>query len=336
MATFKTTTWRIIFLLSLCLIFFPGCMTFGGGDENNNQSEKIGQMENQNEYTVKNLQDDLLEFAGNFEAYVRSASNEIRSGTDSKEMKKRSLLWKLRIVPMVHEIASRNEPQVDYVALAYLTRTVKQYLTVGEGKDIFGDQQSTAVQTASKLDQMILEIGEEFLTPEQIRKLKEKVQIYAEKNPIRGPDFSLEIARKSIQEIDRTNEFSWISNISLAPFGAMSGISAMPAATRDLSRTLWVTSHIIKHLPQLLRWQAELLLWDVEERDSVKNIVEGVSTIDETSRKTGERLELSGKSLITYTFLRVAGLLVLAFVLFLLYRIITHLFLTTSVAEQED
>jgi hypothetical protein len=231
---------------------------------------------------------------------------------------------------VVHAIAAGSQPQRDYLALVYLTRTMKLYLTVGDGKDIFGEQQTVAVEAAAELDKMAMDIGEEFLDPEQMQKLRTNVQAYAEKNPIRGPEFSLELARKSIQVIDQSKEFSWVSSVPLSPFGAMSGMNAIPSAIRDLSRTLWVTSHIVKHLPRLSRWQTELLLFDVENRKSVKDIVKGINSVDETSRKTGERLEASGKALIDYAFLHLAALFILVLLLLLIYRTITYLLLTPS------
>jgi hypothetical protein len=315
----------VLFLVFLSL---PGCTMFGG-DHGDEIPQQIGQTAEQ-DYTEADLQEDILRFASKFEAYVRSATDKIQGGTDVPELKKRALLWKIRIVPVVHAIAAGSQPQRDYLALVYLTRTMKLYLTVGDGKDIFGEQQTVAVEAAAELDKMAMDIGEEFLDPEQMQKLRTNVQAYAEKNPIRGPEFSLELARKSIQVIDQSKEFSWVSSVPLSPFGAMSGMNAIPSAIRDLSRTLWVTSHIVKHLPRLSRWQTELLLFDVENRKSVKDIVKGINSVDETSRKTGERLEASGKALIDYAFLHLAALFILVLLLLLIYRTITYLLLTPS------
>lgn len=313
----RTTAFGLV--LFLCSVPILGCTMFGGGKKQDPPRE-IGQKKGPS-YTEKDLQNDILKFASRFEAYIRSTADKIYAGSNSPKIHKRTLLWKLRIVPVVHQIATGTDPRVNYLALAYLTRTMKLYLTVGDGKDVFGNQQSLAVKTTSELNQMVLDIGEEFLDAKQMDKFRKNVQIYAEKHPIRGPEFSLEMARKSIQKIDQSNEFSWITDISLKPVGAMSGISAMPAAIRDLSTTLWGTTYTIKHLPRLVRWQIELLLYDVESRDSIQNIMKTINTVDETSRKTGQHLEVSAKSILDYAFLGIALLMILATLLFLGYRV---------------
>lgn len=295
MTTLIDTYWMnirigfLLLILPVILFFGTGCSTlsnwWSGG------SKTIGQKEGK-AYTVEALHQDLLGYASHFEAVIRSTSSNIASRAGSRDIRRRSLLWKVKLVPLANELATRDDTQEAFVSLALLTEVMKHYFTEGDGKNIFGPHQELAIEAAEQLEDRILSIGSDFLSNKQEKKLRTQIMTYARQHPIRGKDFSVESIENSLQEVDKgDNILSTIINIPLAPFSALQGVGSTPAAIRDFNRTSQSLVKVVENMPRIVRWQAELLAYDLEDRETISTTLDELEKFNQTARQLTTQVE---------------------------------------------
>jgi hypothetical protein len=242
---------------------FTGCASLpfrlpflGGGYERN--------------FSQEELSDELNAFASRFTALVSTAGEEIMLGTDDPTIGRRVLLWSLRLTPAVNDAAFQTNPRAGYVRLLTIATMQRRYLTTGDGRNLFGASQHVAVTTAETLEADAFAIGERFLTPAELDAVRKDVDQLAERFPITGTQFSLVRAREAAQAVPSSNALTEVIALPLAPFRALQGVDSGAAAIRDFNQTARRFSTVVGGLPEELRGQMELLLYDVEELRAVR------------------------------------------------------------------
>jgi hypothetical protein len=86
--------------------------------------------------------------------------------------------------------------------------------------------------------------------------------------------------------------FSWVVDLPMVPFRALSGVSDTALAVNSFNDTAKEFTQTVADLPHLTRWQLELLLYDAEELEAVDRALvaaesfaggaERISTVAET------------------------------------------------------
>lgn len=221
-------------------------------------------------YTEQELVGDMAGFAARFASVVTASADEIADLTDSRRARRSTLVWKIRLIPLVQELAFDDDPREAYVLTLGLTKAMHDYLSVGDGRAIFGEHQPIAVKAAYELEAVALSIGPRFLDAEQMQRLDGQLEDLAQRFPIRGPDFSVETAQSAIVAVESGSAgLGWVTGIPLSPFRALEGVGATGVAMLEINRTALEIAEIVDELPRQNRWQIELLLYDIEERDTV-------------------------------------------------------------------
>ena len=242
------------------------------------------------EYTEQQLHTDLAQFASHFFSIVTAAADQIASESDSRDVRRNTVFWKLRMIPLARQAAFNDDPHAGYISIRVLTTQMLRYLTAGDGKDIFGKQQPLAVEAAKQLENDAERIGEKFLNPEQIKRLDQLVDQYAEAHPIRGV-FSPEAIQIALNNAQNSPSFLWIIDIPMTPFNAVKGVQATALAIHEFDETAQHFNDIVAQLPQVIRWQLELLLYDIEERDTITQGLAAFETIAASSTRLTEIAE---------------------------------------------
>jgi len=228
--------------------------------------EKVGLLERQTpEARITSAQlriwtnDFILDYADRIE----EAADRIKTEETSPEIKRNSLLWKINATQAGFRAASRRDPLGAFVDVWVLCRQMTIFFESGPGKDAFGLSQDIAITTAKALEARIEEIRMTMVRPEDAERIlqegREMVARFAEPHPLK----SLYFRREPISGRSDTIVLS-----DSASFGAIA--SGMEQDVITLQRTL---SAYLEYMPTLVRWQAELMLYDVERSGSVADSV---------------------------------------------------------------
>jgi hypothetical protein len=270
---------RLVASLACLLVLATGCSSipgyaslrrvFGGGMTGN-------------QFTSEDLRDDLAAYAARFSATVVAAADQIASESSDPELQRRALLWKVRIIPLVDQAGFVLDPEQAYVALFALATAQQQYLRDGVGKDLFGEEQSVAMDAADDLVVAARNIGTRFLSVEQQARLEDQVQALATSRPIRGV-FVPETVQAVVSAVAPGGAFDWVIHYPLAPFRALEGVDAGAQAIRDFTVTAQRFNQLLGNLPQHMRWNAELLAFELEQRPTVSSARASLETLAQSS-----------------------------------------------------
>ena len=228
-------------------------------------------------YSEQDLRSDLDAYAGTFLRSVGAAADRIGEQAAERVVRKRALVWKARISPLIQEAAYRPDPQEAFVDTLTLAVSQHHYLTEGDGRELFREQQPIAVETATELRNALRAIGERFLDADQLQRVQAQVQELTQRHQIRGSDFSAPSFVQSVSQAQSLAGFRWIVDIPMSPVRALEGVGSGAAAIHDFNKTAERFSAVVAQLPTQLRWELEILTYDLEDRDTV---VQGLAAFE--------------------------------------------------------
>lgn len=244
-------------------------------------------------FTADDLGTELAAYAARFGSVVTETADGIHEESPSRLIRKRTLLWRLKMPPLVDEVAYDDPPQRAYLAVTLVAAAQQRYLTNGDGRELFGELQPLAVDAADQLVADVLEIGTRFLTEKQVAEVAERTREFADKYPIQGRDFSVQRIPRAIVAKEAGQSLDWLISLPLAPFAALRGVDSGAAAIRDFNRTAKEFGQIAKAMPERVRGQLELFVYDLEDRETVERSVDALdraATSAESAAATLDRL----------------------------------------------
>jgi hypothetical protein len=241
--------------------------------------------------TEEELRSEIGGFATRFSAIVGSAAEDISNATDQRVMRRRTLLWRMRMIPAVQAAAFSDPAQESYLRALGLAIAQRLYLTEGDGRTLFGAQQSIAVDAAKLLEQDALRIGAQFLSPQSQQKVNAEIEALVRTNPIVGRDFSLQRVQSASLRVASSPSLLSVLTLPLAPFRAFDGVDSHAEAIRDFTATANVFLRIVAQMPAQIRAETELLLYDVEDRDTIIQSVAAIATMAASAQRVSESIE---------------------------------------------
>jgi hypothetical protein len=241
--------------------------------------------------TAAELHAALATWAANFQSLVVAACDRIRTASRERDPRRNSLIWQIRMIPLSKQATFRPDAQEAYVAALALATAQHEYLSSGEGRSLFGAQQEFAVAAAREIEEGALAVGRQFLNERQLARLQQEVDQLVAQNPIRGT-FAADALLQGFAENTSRGMFSWVVDLPMVPFRALSGVSDTALAVNSFNDTAKEFTQTVADLPHLTRWQLELLLYDAEELEAVDRALvaaesfaggaERISTVAET------------------------------------------------------
>lgn len=218
--------------------------------------------------TQDELRAGLLDFSSGFTVLVTEAADRISLETREPTKRRLTLLWKIRMPPLAQEAASDQNPRTGYVEALTVAVAQRQYFQDGAGASLFGAQQPIALDAAQEIEQNALKLGQSFLSAEKLAELHAEVEQLAKQHPIRG-EFLRESIQAGLSSAETGGAFDDIIGIPMAPFRAIAGVESGAAAIHEFNATAAQFTEIVDQLPQRMRWQLELLSYDLQEQGGV-------------------------------------------------------------------
>jgi hypothetical protein len=222
---------------------------------------------------------------------VSDAAEDIASETHDRAIRRRTLIWQMKMIPPVQEAAFADTAQEGFLRVLGLAIAQEQYLRTGEGHNLFGAQQHIAVEAATWLKDDAVEIAARLLPPERLAKVLAEGTELVEKNPIVGRDFSLQRIVNARTKLQTSSSLMGVLTLPLAPFKALEGVDSGAESIRDFNVTARQFSLIVAQLPDQLRTQMELFLYDVEDRDTVLQSVAAIEAMAASAQRASLSIE---------------------------------------------
>jgi hypothetical protein len=246
-----------------------------------------------NEVTLEGLRQQLAFQAASFAGAVATAADDISDATTNRRIRRYALIWRLRMIPVAQRAAFQEDPRAGYLAMLLVVTSQQQYFQTGDGRDLFGPQQSIAVDVATRLKEQVTDIGDRFLSQQDLARVVAQVDQLAQQFPIQGREFSMQRAISGAVQLQQSDIFTTVLSIPLAPFRALEGVDSGAQAIREFNVTARRFTDVAAGLPEQIRGELELLLYDIEDRDT---IVEGLAAFQSVA-KSADRASLTFEEL---------------------------------------
>ena len=232
--------------------------------------------------TLDALRHDLHEFDDFFTFSIKGASNQIVQASTDREVRRRTVYWKLIAIPHLRSSIFEQEPLEALIDVWAFCEQMANYLESGEGTNSFGEYTSIAALASRELVERIELIAKPVIPEESFEKARTGVKKFARDQPVRGL-FARQSTRPVLVEASESQDLRWIADLPLVPFRALTDEHAK--AIREFSHVADRFTHFVESVPEVLRWHVELLLYDVEARESVVSALDSLKTVSTSSER---------------------------------------------------
>lgn len=221
------------------------------------------------------LERDLVRFAELVETEVSRTADRIEAATDDRAIRRAALMWKLKILPNMQEDLATDAPIEVLVEWWTLWLRVSEYLQDGAGSEIFGQWQKEAAGTASRILREMEALGREYVQADRQTKVIRQINAYARRHPITGL-----FEHEHVEELDETEQGQSLVELVLgAPFRAVGKVQEGLDPTSRLSRSVDRFTDLMSDYPAMVRWQAQLLMLEIQDLSSVETLVEAAKRV---------------------------------------------------------
>jgi hypothetical protein len=219
------------------------------------------------------VQQDVLRFADEFTAHMNFGIDKLRQ--DGRPLDRTEVLrWKIAFGTDICTIASGPNAVVnllDLTVLASVTRAAAE----GYGATNFGDSAQSLIAGCRQAETEVWRLAAKILNEQQQSELRQAIETWRRENPhlenilsARALSFATQLAPK--EEGPREKPGSVFGLLRLDPLAGLDPATREIAQSRLLAeRALFVT----QKMPQLLRWQLELLSANTLAEPTVQQLV---------------------------------------------------------------
>jgi len=242
-------------------------------------------------YNSEELRLQINNFAIRYTGIIEEAADKIISQTNDPQIKQNALLWKINSIPAISEVIFIIEPFAALVDTWAFCLQMIQFFEEGNGKDLFGDHQSIAVNASYKIENEIRTIVKKGIIDEDLSYAESHMLPWVKENPIENLGFT----RQST--INMTAKYIADRNRTLA-----ASVGGMEQTLNDLSMRLNI---YYDQLPKLATWRVEYLankLMSYERIDSLNANFDSITKSVERITKVTENSEVIIDNALLKTF----------------------------------
>ncbi len=204
-----------------------------------------------------------------FTGLMEQAANEASEASSDPAVKRRTLVWKLNVIPALYRTLFNQRPLVALLDTWALLVQAEQYLESPEGRAAFGPGAAIVLATTRELEGRVQEIARWAVPSVDLIEIRSKVQAWAEKHPVR-----LTFAtRDSIEQY----------LVTIAPTEQLSAFAVVGQLNEDMNGLIGRMDFLPLLLPRQATWQAELAyveLMDPKMEAALRRAGEAMDKLD--------------------------------------------------------
>jgi exonuclease VII small subunit len=237
------------------------------------------------------LSDLMEQFESEYQGSISAAADRLLAATPDRRTRRLTLLWRARMTPMVDDVLSPDDPMRSLLDVWVLCVRMRQFFESGDGKEMFGANQSIATETAVRLDQSVEQIAARILTPKALVDAREAIGKLAQRFPLRG-EFIGAPVRSAVQKPETGRDaLTTLLSAPLAPFRAIEGVDRTAAAIAGFTAVAARMTDVVHDLPESTMLQLMLVLMEAEGLDGVQSALTSFETLSASSQRLATTAE---------------------------------------------
>lgn len=191
----------------------------------------------------------VYELTNRLAGRIETAANEIMESADDPEVRHMALEWKASGVPALQGASFNPDPIVALSDLWLFSVQLQDFFRSEKGRRRAGAHAELALETATQMEQDILDfIHDRGGTPEETG-TTQLIHDYAAANPIEHSIGTRPTAAMALTD-----------RIPTGSIGAFAAVGTLVEGFADLSDRISIYG---EHLPKQIRWQLEMLLYEM-------------------------------------------------------------------------
>jgi hypothetical protein len=234
--------------------------------------------------SVPELWAELDDYATSFSTEVRRAADTVRDGTSDRSVQRTALRWKMEIVTEFRRAMQQDDPLAALLDLWSLTVQVRQGLESTPPFVDLGAARGDTLDAVKLLESDVRAIADSVLDDAQLHAATTQIEDYSRRNPlVRG--FGREIEGSESRLWQGYAALESVLAVPLSPIRALQGIDTGAQAIAEFASVADRFSTVVNSMPESLRWQLELLVFDLDDTPSLKALETGATTLAASSSR---------------------------------------------------
>jgi len=195
-----------------------------------------------------------------FPIILRIASNEIQAQTGDPEIRRRAVLWEMTATSMIQRAVFYDNPLVALGELWAISVQMTYYFEKGDGKNVFGAYQNTAVSACKGLEAETEKVARDVLKPEDLQSIKAELDNWASKEGALHGELMLRESTLPLHSADL------LGSKKVGAFEALSNIN------ESIDKVSKSVVQINERLPEYIGWHLKMGLSGVfQEAEKIAN-----------------------------------------------------------------
>ena len=196
--------------------------------------------------SIRELQTLLYGYSYYYAGQIDLLTTEIYRNSTDPQVRIAALEFFNNAVPEMTKACFNHDPLAGLLGSAVFAIQVKQYLTTGNGHDIFGPYQDLAVETSTRMLADILKIANEVWTGGDFEKYKTMVNTVATEHPIENNQFVRGILSiKGLEAMARSSDL---------------GLNVLGSMNEQVLALTHRTNIMTANLPRQINWQTAMIM----------------------------------------------------------------------------
>jgi len=227
---------------------------------------------------------------------LRTASREVESLSQVREHRRRAVSWKILTDGYIEESTFQADPRIALIDLWVLAIQMRDYFGTPEGAEVLGPETPRALHGCENMVEEAETAARKILRPESLSSASQAVADFAKAHPM-GANFTRESTRAFAKRKEGGDALSTAFDTAFIPLRAITGMDQTAAAIQHASSVVADAVHIVSLMPERVHWQVQLLLYDLEDLDTVTAAREAVGSLSKSSESFAQTAKELPKSL---------------------------------------
>lgn len=227
---------------------------------------------------------ELDDYTSSFTSEVRRAADSVRDSTSDRAVQRAALRWKMATVTEFRRAMTQDDPLAALLDLWSLTVQVRQGL---EATPPFVDLRAARDDTLAAvhvLESDVRAIADTVLDDAQLTAATAQIEEFSRAHSLtRG--FGRQIEGNESRVWSGYAALESVLAVPLSPFRALQGIDTGAQAIAEFASVADRFSTVVNSMPESLRWQLELLVFDLDDTPSLKALETGATTLAASSSR---------------------------------------------------
>lgn len=274
-----------MFVLALAAMAAPSCVSTGLRSGDAPESLQALGPDGKPRLTQAEVGALVRSFADKYVAVVNQAITEMMEKTSDPAARAVAQRRRLASASSAYSIAATPNPEIALLDLAVLVTVEREIIVRGDMHDAFGDLVNILTNAYDKVDSDVWGLVSRVFTPQQSEELTDAIERWLTANAdLKDASFI------RVEEFAKLRSESTLSRVGQP--GGLSMLAPINDATRaadDIRQLGERALFLTQRLPQVIRWQAELLVGDalgdprsLAALGNVKGVGDGVSRLAST------------------------------------------------------